>query len=155
MSAKLEAFQVLIDVTKDAGGGRLLGLAADVMTASGRDSLDPIHVVIAAATDAHASSKARYTLDALGINEATARRFEGMAGKLEGFKGGGVAEAFTSEAIEMLRYLNAEHLNFLESAARDSNISTQKWDWYNRLLGQALNSSSPAVVALRGYVFSN
>ena len=76
MSAKLEAFQVLARVMIDEGGKRLLGLAADVMTASGRDSLDPIHVVIAATSDEHASPRARAVLDALGINQAVARRFE-------------------------------------------------------------------------------
>ena len=155
MSAKLEAFQVLARVMIDEGGKRLLGLAADVMTASGRDSLDPIHVVIAATSDEHASPRARAVLDALGINQAVARRFEGKSAKLEGFNGGTVAEAFTAEATEMLQRLNAEYLNFLESSARDSHTDTNKWDWYSRLVGQALNSNSPAVVALRGHVFSN
>ena len=150
MSAKEEAYKVLGKVIDDTRAKWLFESANNVMTMIGRDALDPIHVLIAATQDIYIAPKSQQRLFAARVSRGDALRVCHLAQEVEGFKGGGVVTTFNNDMVEMLQALGVAREEFLQVRERHPvAFDSEEWSWYDQLLRQSLESSSPAVVALR------
>lgn len=156
MSTINEAYEVLKKMIEDLQARRLFESANDVMTKVGREALDPIHFIIAATQDRYIEYRSEVWLEARGINRSTALRASHLAREVDAVQGNGVITTFNQDTIEMLVRLGAAREEFLQVRERHPFSSEGgDWSWYHQLLREAVESASPAAMALREHISRN
>ena len=135
---------------RDTQGTRLAQSASQVMEALEQTSLDPIHVVAAAAEDRYIPHGARLLLTRRGVSftgTVEAARYIVIDPDKHGHAGGDDKEPefFTEAGVTVFAQLYDKYERYLETGVSSTG---GEWSWYGELLLLALESDSAAVTRL-------
>lgn len=151
-TAKKKAYALITgdEFTDDYMASHLEQYSAEVMRRLGRDVQDPIDIVIAAVSPSKRfiTAVTAPELEEFSVTYPKALRAADYVHKRPDFDGGGVAESYTYEMLEMLAEL---HDAFEAHKALLRELPTAPaWNWTRQLVRHALHSNSPAILVLRG-----
>lgn len=140
-----------VSLLEDKRAFDLYQSASRVMVRCDQESLDSIHVIIAAFEEVR-TPVVQELFDSLGITWQSAVAAAPKAQRVDRIEGNGVVEAFTDAMRETFDLVaEARELYLL---VREANLTSELrsvgWNWHEQFVRSALQSNSPAVRALVG-----